>query len=111
VLDAFALAIIAGEGPPAFVGVAGHEPDLTLARRYASRIRTASEALRQVVPNAGSYVSESSFFEPDWRHAHWGDHYARLVRVIQTYDPDGLFFVHHGVGSESWSSDGFTRIA
>jgi hypothetical protein len=27
------------------------------------------------------------------------------------YDADGLFFVHHGVGSEDWSADGFTRIA
>jgi hypothetical protein len=26
------------------------------------------------------------------------------------YDPDGLFFVHHGVGSEDWSADGFTRV-
>jgi len=25
-------------------------------------------------------------------------------------DPDGLFFVHHGVGSEDWSADGFTRL-
>jgi hypothetical protein len=27
------------------------------------------------------------------------------------YDPTGLFFVHHGVGSEDWSADGFTRLA
>jgi hypothetical protein len=26
------------------------------------------------------------------------------------YDPAGLFFVHHGVGSEQWSADGFTRV-
>jgi hypothetical protein len=30
--------------------------------------------------------------------------------VKRRYDPDGLFFVHHGVGSEDWSPDGFTRI-
>jgi hypothetical protein len=29
--------------------------------------------------------------------------------VKEHYDPDGLFFVHHGVGSEDWSADGFTR--
>jgi hypothetical protein len=23
---------------------------------------------------------------------------------------DGFFFVHHGVGSEDWSADGFTRV-
>jgi hypothetical protein len=26
------------------------------------------------------------------------------------YDPAGLFVVHHGVGSEAWSADGFTPI-
>jgi hypothetical protein len=29
--------------------------------------------------------------------------------VKREVDPDGLFFVHHGVGSEGWSEDGFTR--
>ena len=32
VLDAFALAIIAGEGPPAFPGLPGHDRDLAAAR-------------------------------------------------------------------------------
>ena len=27
------------------------------------------------------------------------------------YDPEGLFFVHHGVGSDEWSADGFERLA
>jgi hypothetical protein len=27
------------------------------------------------------------------------------------YDPDGLFFVHHGVGSEDWSADGFEKLS
>ncbi len=25
-------------------------------------------------------------------------------------DPLGLFFVHHGVGSEDWSAEGFARL-
>ncbi|HET7640388.1 MAG TPA: FAD-binding protein, partial [Ktedonobacteraceae bacterium] len=36
VLNAFALAIIAGEGEPAFPGIAGHEPDLASARKRAA---------------------------------------------------------------------------
>ena len=37
----------------------------------------------------------------------WGRTQLKDVRL---YDPDGLFFVHHGVGSEEWSADGFTRV-
>jgi hypothetical protein len=45
----------------------------------------------------------------DWQRAQWGDHYGRLAAIKQKYDPKGLFFVHHGAGSEGWSADGFTR--
>jgi Berberine and berberine like len=38
----------------------------------------------------------------------WGSNYAMLLAVEEKYDPDGLFFVHRGVGSERWSADGFT---
>jgi hypothetical protein len=34
-----------------------------------------------------------------------------LRSVKKKYDPEGLFFVHNGVGSEDWSADGFTRLA
>jgi hypothetical protein len=33
-----------------------------------------------------------------------------LLAVKAKYDPTGLFFVHHGVGSEDWSADGFVRL-
>jgi hypothetical protein len=108
--DAFALAIIAAEGPPAFAGVAGHEPDLDAARAQALRVSAATAELRALVPQAGAYVSESDYFEADWRSAFWGANYARLRTVKDRVDPEGLFFVHHGVGSEDWSADGFTRL-
>ena len=69
------------------------------------------EELRKVSPRPGSYVSESNFFEPSWQESYWGANYERLQRVKAKYDPDGLFFVHHGVGSENWSADGFTPLA
>jgi len=67
--------------------------------------------LLQVAPDAGSYVSESNYFERDWQRPFWGGNYPRLAAVKRRYDPDGLFFTHHGVGSEGWSADGFTRLA
>lgn len=109
VVDAFALAIIAGSGPPAYPGIPGHEPNLTAARKNADEIDKAVAELRKIVSDAGSYVSESNFFERSWQRSFWGPNYARLREVKAKYDPSGLFFVHHGVGSEEWSADGFTR--
>jgi hypothetical protein len=111
VLDAFALAIIAGEGAPAFAGMPGTGPDLEHAREASTKIQQAAGVLRRMVPDAGAYLAESSFFQSDWQHAYWGKHYDRLKSVKQRYDPDGLFFVHQGVNSEAWSPDGFTRLA
>jgi hypothetical protein len=110
VLDAFALVISGAKGPPAYPGIAGHEPDAGLARRRTQAIGRAMDELRRLLPNAGSYVSESDFFAPDWQQAFWGTNYARLQAVKAKYDPEGLFFVHHGVGSERWSADGFARL-
>jgi FAD/FMN-containing dehydrogenase len=108
-LDAFALAIIAGESGPAFPGVPGHEPNLSAARRSADNINAAMNEMLKVVWEPGSYVSESDYFESNWQQSFWGANYPRLAAAKKKYDPDGLFFVHHGVGSEQWSADGFTR--
>jgi FAD/FMN-containing dehydrogenase len=110
VLEAFALAIIASGGGPAYPDMPGAPPDLEQARRQALSIGEAADALMKAAPGAGAYVSESDFFQAGWQTAFWGANYPRLVAVKRKYDPDGLFFVHHGVGSEGWSADGFTRV-
>ena len=110
VLDAFALLILAGEGGPALPGVTGHEPDMAEARNAAGSMRSAFDQLNTMVPLKGSYVSESDYFEKNWQESFWGSKYQKLMTIKNKYDPEGLFFVHHGVGSEAWSADGFTRI-
>jgi FAD/FMN-containing dehydrogenase len=111
VIGAFALAIIADAEGPAYPGMPRPAMDLGAAHADARAIDQATAELRQVAPGAGSYVSESNYFNASWQGAFWGSHYPRLRAVKSKYDPDGLFFVHHGVGSEDWSADGFTRIA
>ena len=111
VTDAFALAISGAFGQPAYPGVPGHEPDATAARRQAETVEASMQELRKLTPQRASYVWETDFFEPDWQESFWGENYARLRAIKRTYDPDGLFFLHHGVGSEDWSADGFVRRA
>jgi FAD/FMN-containing dehydrogenase len=110
VVEAFALAISGAGGPPAYPDVPGHEPDATLARSEAEAVTAAMDQLRKLVPRVGSYVWETDYFQPHWQEAFWGDNYDRLLAVKTKYDPDGLCFLHHGVGSEDWSADGFTRL-
>ena len=109
VLTAFALALIGGGGPPVYPGLPGHEPDLVVARLIASKIGQATNELKNVAPEPGSYVSESNYFNESWQESFWGPNYSRLLAIKKKYDPTGLFFVHHGVGSEEWSANGFTR--
>jgi hypothetical protein len=111
VLNAFALAIIAGGTPNGYAAVARHRLDLPDARSAANQIGKAMDELRKVVPDPGSYVSESNFFERSWQQSFWGPNYSRLLTIKEKYDPMGLFFVHHGVGAEGWSADGFSRSA
>jgi FAD/FMN-containing dehydrogenase len=108
--DAFCLVIAAdGEGP-AYPGFPRPPIDMAAASKDAREIDLALAELRKIAPGAGSYVSESNYFNKDWQREFFGGNYPRLLVVKRKYDPDGLFFVHHGVGSEGWSADGFTRL-
>jgi FAD/FMN-containing dehydrogenase len=109
VLDAFALAIIEKDGG-GYPGIRGHEPDVEAARKARDDVHRAMNELRAVASNGGAYVAESDYFEKDWQHSYWGPNYERLASIKKKYDPTGLFFVHNGVGSEEWSTDGFTRV-
>jgi FAD/FMN-containing dehydrogenase len=108
VLDAFALVITAAGGASRYPGLPNAPSDRDEARKGAQAIDLAIAPLRRIAPNT-SYVSESNYFNTDWARAFWGPNYPKLRAIKAKYDPDGLFIVHHGVGSEAWSADGFVR--
>ena len=110
VCDAFALAIVADGQGPAYPRIPGHEPNAAKGRKAAENVHRCMNELRTVSAATGAYVSESNFFESDFQQAYWGANHQRLAAIKKKYDPDGLFFVHNGVGSEHWSPDGFTRL-
>jgi FAD/FMN-containing dehydrogenase len=111
VLTAFTL-VIAGdaEAGPVYPGIPGHEPSVDAGREGAKRVDQCMNELRAVAPNGGAYVSESNYFEKGFQQAYWGSNYPRLAEIKRKYDPDGLFVVHNGVGSEQWSADGFAKL-
>jgi FAD/FMN-containing dehydrogenase len=111
VTRAFCLAIIADGEAPAYPGMKRAPLDLAAAHEDARAIDAATQELKRIAPQAGSYLSESNFFNEHWQQAYFGEHYPRLRAIKKKYDPAGLFIVHHGVGSEEWSADGFTRVA
>ena len=110
VCGACALAVVADGQGPAYPGIPDHEPDVAKGRIGAGTVHRAMNEHRGVASGGGAYVSESNFFESDFQHAYWGANYSRRAEVKKKYDPDGLFFVHNGVGSSKWTRDGFTRL-
>ena len=84
--------------------------DMASAHADSRAIDRAAAELRKIAPTAGSYVSESNYFNRSWQSDYWGSNYSRLRAIKTQYDPRGLFFVHHGVSSEEWSADGFTPL-
>jgi FAD/FMN-containing dehydrogenase len=101
VFDAAALALCASWEECAYPGVPGHEPNVKLAEAGQQAVAEVMDIIRAVAPDAGSYVNETDYHQPDWQRSFWGDNYDRLLEIKQAYDPGNLFRVHHGVGSET----------
>jgi FAD/FMN-containing dehydrogenase len=101
VLDSFALAICANLQQAVYPGIPGHEPDITKGRQEAELVTAAMAPVKALRGQPASYFNETDYFQADWQTAFWGDRYARLLRVKKRYDPGGLFFVHHGVGTDT----------
>jgi len=49
-------------------------------------------------------------FEIDWQTTFFGSHYSELKAIKDKYDPNRLFVVAEGVGSEEWNKELTCRL-
>ncbi|KAF7324645.1 FAD-binding domain-containing protein [Mycena kentingensis (nom. inval.)] len=62
-------------------------------------------------PNAGAYANEADLLESDFRQTFYGEaNYKKLTAIKRKYDPEDLFIVPAGVGSERWDAEGICRV-
>ncbi|KAF7349206.1 hypothetical protein MSAN_01710000 [Mycena sanguinolenta] len=61
-------------------------------------------------PNAGAYSNEADVNEPQFQTTFFGPNYAKLSAIKAKYDPNDLFVVGAGVGSERWDEWGLCQI-
>lgn len=59
--------------------------------------------------DSGAYSNEADVREPNFQTTFFGPNYRALRRVKQRYDPNGIFIVGAGVGSEDWDEYGLCR--
>ena len=109
VYAAAALVLMGAGNDKVFKGVNGHEVNDQEAARSLKKVSEAMNELIRLAPDSGTYVNEADYFEKNWQKNFWGDNYGKLYKIKLKYDPNGLFYCHHCVGSELWSDNGMCR--
>ncbi|KAI1763346.1 FAD-binding domain-containing protein [Hypoxylon sp. FL1150] len=64
--------------------------------------------LQAITPDGAVYLNEADYQDPNFKVNFYGDHYERLLAIKKKYDPEDIFYVKTGVGSDRWieRSDG-----
>ncbi|MGD9591084.1 MAG: FAD-binding protein [Candidatus Berkiella sp.] len=106
--DAVGLVILNKGNSDIFPGING-ELDAKEIEKSIKPYREAYEIIKAISPNAGSYANEADYFQKDWQNEFWGTNYSKLYDIKQKYDPEGLFYCHHCVGSEQWDEKGMCK--
>lgn len=106
VFDAGALAIMSYSSDKPQMGKSKMSEDV---EKKVDDIYKAMSMIQNLAPNAGTYANEADYFQKDWQKVFWGDNYSRLLNIKNKYDPQGLFYCHHCVGSEYWQEGGMCK--
>ncbi len=88
--------MVAGLGPEE-----GSKNYSLLVEQQATLTNIVLPALHDLAPNSGAYINEGDAFDPNWKVNFFGSNYNRLLQVKQKYDPNNVFWVKDGVGSDA----------
>ncbi|KAI0439615.1 FAD-binding domain-containing protein [Xylaria telfairii] len=67
-------------------------------------------AFEAATPGAGAYGNEANFAQEAWQATFYGENYPRLKGIKARYDPKGILYGVHSVGTEGWGEDGDGRL-
>lgn len=73
---------------------------LDLLRGGQAQLNEWQDQLRAVTPGGGTYISEATFDNQNWKVDYYGANYGRLQGIKSKYDPRGLLWSHAAVGSD-----------
>lgn len=106
VYNAGALAIMSYSTDKVQLGKPKMTPQI---QQKVDNIYKAMGMIMALAPDAGTYANEADYFQKNWQQVFWGDNYNKLLKIKNKYDPNGLFYCHHCVGSEYWQEGGMCR--
>ncbi|KAF2849814.1 FAD binding domain-containing protein [Plenodomus tracheiphilus IPT5] len=59
--------------------------------------------IEAITPGSGSYMNEADFRQPNWQSTFFGSNFNRLSAIKKKYDPENMFYILKGVGSDAWT--------
>ena len=97
------LLIQVGAGGNVFANWADLKEELALVNDWEQKLHT-------LIPGGGSYQSEATFNNPNWREDYYGDNYDKLLKVKKLYDPHNILWNRPAVGHEAMYLDDSGRL-
>ncbi|KAI8935070.1 hypothetical protein NX059_007665 [Plenodomus lindquistii] len=86
--------------------ISGWDSTAPLANMEAAQVRMTNEfvpKIEAITPGSGAYMNEADFRQPNWQSTFFGTNFDKLSAVKSKYDPENLFYILKGVGSDAWS--------
>lgn len=66
--------------------------------------------IKAASPGGAAYMNEADPRELNWREEWYGENWDKLNEVKKKWDPNDLFYVFKGVGSDAWNVDEHGRM-